>query len=436
MLFRNDDVSVDTDLNRFKEFCAVFDKYGLCQAHGIVINGYTNSNYKAGTLPNGAAIAVPYEGHRDIAEMTHEEIVGLSEGKHIDQNSGLVELLSERYWDEKVMHGRYHYAYDTGDRLLVDIRATRQYFQSHDWDINYTDQFVFPFNRVPESMDFSSSNFVASLYGKSVLGYGGQGVHFESALANVVINPSESYRYHHHRFYPESVFDHYDLSLEKLDACFSRSFDTEAVKIPGFTSGDLRACLKKYGVQDWFTYNYEHCYTIVKEMLSFVSNMHPRDKNSFLVYEFGGGVGLNLFRLRELGFKNMICADNDLGALRVAAELADDGIITELSDFTSLDASCKLSVKPDVAICLNAAMLDANFSYGRFFDGINSNMGRAGLLLIDSVDPSVEDKPEYKTRIGAKELIALAARRAWQPIFFKQDGGVQVHRDFFIFKKL
>ena len=81
-------------------------------------------------------------------------------------------------------------------------------------------------------------------------------------------------------------------------------------------------------------------------------------------------------------------------------------------------------------------MLDEKFSYKKFFDGLQKRMSSGGLLLIDSVDPEITDRPEYKTYIKPEELIQLAAKKLWYPIFFKRDGGVQVHRDFFIFKRL
>lgn len=41
----------------------------------------------------------------------------------------------------------------------------------------------------------------------------------------------ELYRYHHHRFYPESTFDAYDLSIEKLRGYFEKYSYNFSLKI-------------------------------------------------------------------------------------------------------------------------------------------------------------------------------------------------------------
>jgi len=45
--------------------------------------------------------------------------------------------------------------------------------------------------------------------------------------------PRTWYRYHHHRFYPESRFSYHELSIEKLDAAFARNFNAKATGLSG-----------------------------------------------------------------------------------------------------------------------------------------------------------------------------------------------------------
>ena len=45
IIFRNDDVSFDSNVEHFREFCSVFHKYGYTQLHAINLYGRTNCKY-------------------------------------------------------------------------------------------------------------------------------------------------------------------------------------------------------------------------------------------------------------------------------------------------------------------------------------------------------------------------------------------------------
>src|SRR5262245_41709641 len=87
--------------------------------------------------------------------------------------------------------------------------------------------FIAPFNRTNvHTYD------VAARHGLQVVA--AEGIHLEARLEKLKIKPGHWYRYHHHRFYPESQFDVYQLSIEKLEAAFDRCFSSRAFDLRGF----------------------------------------------------------------------------------------------------------------------------------------------------------------------------------------------------------
>ena len=66
--FRNDDVSWETPLDRFRQFCAIFQRYGFTQVHGITLRGKTSTLFSFG----GEAIA--YEGVASISKLPNSRI--------------------------------------------------------------------------------------------------------------------------------------------------------------------------------------------------------------------------------------------------------------------------------------------------------------------------------------------------------------------------
>jgi peptidoglycan/xylan/chitin deacetylase (PgdA/CDA1 family) len=118
--------------------------------------------------------------------------------------------------DEIAFHGLYHTDHSTmslselRSEMTEGLEILRRIFPSK--PIRY---FIAPFNRT-SALTYQ----VAGELGLRVLAM--DGVHMEAALANLRLEPRTWYRYHHHRFYPESKFPHFNLSLEALDAAFSR----------------------------------------------------------------------------------------------------------------------------------------------------------------------------------------------------------------------
>ncbi len=217
--FRNDDVSADTCMERFREFCAIFRKYRLDQVHGITLRGRTNSYFEHEGDP------VEYEGLPNVAKLPNSLIRKLSDDVRFEERRDLVNYLRESP-DEIALHGLYHtdYAAMSGVEQLEEMRngldLLKQLLPRK--RIRY---FIAPFNRTnPETYR------VAGQLGLRVLA--AEGVHLEERLHDLRIEPETWYRYHHHRFYPESTYRYSDLSLELLDKALSKKCETLAEDLP------------------------------------------------------------------------------------------------------------------------------------------------------------------------------------------------------------
>jgi glycosyltransferase involved in cell wall biosynthesis len=210
-MFRNDDVAWDTNLECFRLFCAVFQKYGQTQIHGVTLHGCTNVIH----LHNGAE--VEYEGFDSIARLDNETIRRLSIGKAIEDRIDIINFLKDSA-DEVALHGLFHTDYsvmskEEQDREIGEgLTKIRRLFPRK--RIRF---FIAPFNRTNPA-----TYQVAAKYGLKVCA--DEGVHLEQELNDLTIQPKQWYRYHHHRFYPESCFTYYQLSIDKLDAALQRNF--------------------------------------------------------------------------------------------------------------------------------------------------------------------------------------------------------------------
>ena len=214
--FRNDDVAWDSSLVSLDRLSGVFRKYGQRQIHGVCLNGRNNA---ASTFGGDA---VEYAGRLPLSKLPNDEIKRLSEGYRLADRTDLVNWL-ERRDDEVALHGLYHTDYSAMSAAEQDrdidegMRIMRRLFPSK--RIRY---FIAPFNRTN-----ADTYRVARRHGLEVLA--AEGVHLEEAVHrdNLVIEPMQWYRYHHHRFYAESTFKAFDLSIEKLDHALGQCFSTQ-----------------------------------------------------------------------------------------------------------------------------------------------------------------------------------------------------------------
>ena len=210
--FRNDDVSFDTCLERFQEFCQVFSKYGLTQLHGITLRGRTNS-----ILCPVLKKATQYEGQDELERLPNDRIRELSRGLCFESRYDLVDFLAKGS-DDIALHGLYHTDYskmtmrEQRSEIKEGLGILRNVFPRK--VVRY---FIAPFNRINDHTKHVCSEFGLHLLADS-------GIHLEATLDTLSITPRTWYRYHHHRFYFESAFDYFELSLAALDAGLSRNF--------------------------------------------------------------------------------------------------------------------------------------------------------------------------------------------------------------------
>lgn len=229
--FRNDDVSWDTSLNDFTSFCEVFHKYGFTQVHGITLYGKTNTLYEYADTP------VEYEGHDTLARLDNNSIRQLSSQFSFEERVDLIEYLNS-ITDEIALHGLYHTDYsrmtfdEQKHEIMVGLEILQRLFPKK--KITY---FIPPFNKFNESTDKACRELKLTVLTT-------EGVHLESELGRLVLKRDTWYRYHHHRFYPESIFNYYKLSVEKLDTALNNAVSCRYINI-GHESSHPQGFLSK-----------------------------------------------------------------------------------------------------------------------------------------------------------------------------------------------
>ena len=211
-VFRNDDVSVDSNLEHFKEFCDIFHSHGYTQLHAINLYGYTNCNFVTDGLPT------PYEGYKNMSKIPNDKIRELSQGKFIGDNKELVEYINS-IPDEIALHGLYHtnYSLMTYDEQKKDIeeglKLLKELFPNKKIKV-----FVAPFNKTNKD-----TYKICKEFGLKVSALEGEHLEDMITFKRYRIKNGEIYRYHHHRFYPESTYTYGDLSMDALKYLFSKN---------------------------------------------------------------------------------------------------------------------------------------------------------------------------------------------------------------------
>ena len=216
--FRNDDVSWDTDLSRFSEFCEIFAQRGLKQLHGITLHGRTNTLYEH---PNGPA---EYPNTVPLSEMSNDEIRIRSKALPFKERKDLISYLGSS-GDELALHGLFHTDYsrmtfeEQCREIELGLTELEKLFPQK--SVRY---FIPPFNRSNADTVNACSKFSLHLMRAS-------GVHLEESLSRLTLYSGVWHRYHHHRFYPESTFSFYKLSIDDLrvalDGALANRIDDE-----------------------------------------------------------------------------------------------------------------------------------------------------------------------------------------------------------------
>lgn len=216
-IFRNDDVSADTNVEHFCEFCKIFHKYGYTQIHAVVLYGYTNCNY----LTGDERCPSPYLGEKNLSAIYNKRITDLSKNKFIGNNKALIDYLNI-IPDEIALHGLFHtnyskMTYEEQKRdILQGLKLLNELFPNKKVSL-----FIPPFNKANDD----TFKICKELNLQISLDEEGSDYHLEKLIAthSYKLENNHVYRYHHHRFYPESTFWYYDLTLHYLDQFFAIS---------------------------------------------------------------------------------------------------------------------------------------------------------------------------------------------------------------------
>ena len=207
-LFRNDDVCWDTPLEEFSAFCQIFWSFGFRQLHGVTLHGKIMIVKGQGGDSSG-----PYDGYPDLCYLSNEAIRDLSVPYPVAARNDLLAFLANSP-DEIALHGLYHSDYgkmtveEQNREIREGVRQLTKLFPGK--EIHY---FIAPFNRTNDA-----THAVCRELGLELLA--AQGVHLEAELSRLRLRNGVWYRYHHHRFYSESNFSYYTLSLKLLEDAF------------------------------------------------------------------------------------------------------------------------------------------------------------------------------------------------------------------------
>lgn len=217
--FRNDDVGWDTPVARFREFCEVFHRHGLIQVHGVTLRGRTAAVHSHAGQPT------EYEGQPNLSVLDNERIRRLAAGERIEDRTELVDLL-RTLPDEVAIHGLYHTDYSrmSSAEQENDIREALELLERL-LPGKRVRWFGAPFNRTNRSLEAVCRDLGLELLG-------GDGVHLEAELAGLRLRADTWHRYHHHRFYPESSFRYYRLTLADLDSALGRALAAGIAEAP------------------------------------------------------------------------------------------------------------------------------------------------------------------------------------------------------------
>lgn len=205
-IFRNDDVAYDSNLDCFRKICDIFHKYGYCQLHGIILFGRMNCSYIVNGIPAMYDSIDPYDIYNyDICR-------SVSSNYFIGDNKALVDYINS-IPDPIALHGLFHsdYSQMSYEQQEADIKEGLRLMHML-FPHKSIDTFIAPFNHSNQD-----TTRICDKYGLRISAQ--EGEHLEEMVDRNrgIIMPGQVYRYHHHRFNPESTFFYYDLNLDKLD---------------------------------------------------------------------------------------------------------------------------------------------------------------------------------------------------------------------------
>lgn len=293
IVFRNDDVSYDTNLANFICFNRIFHRFGYVQLHGVTLWGKCNDTL----IKNG--IPCMYDSIEPDEIYEYEKCVKVSVD-YVGNNEALIDYLNS-IPDPIALHGLYHSDYSTmtyeqqDHDIAEGLKCLKELFPN-----KQIDTFVAPFNHTNEN-----TYKVCSKYGLRVSAF--EGEHLEDRIANGKgpLYEGELYRYHHHRFYPESTYFYYDLSLEVLQEYMKKYAYTVVDKMGRVlpSLGMIEACAKENNINKVGLEK-----TIVHVIEAYMNEyLDVNDR----ILQMDCGIGILLHRLWAFGYSNLYGNEHD-----------------------------------------------------------------------------------------------------------------------------
>lgn len=417
IVFRNDDVSYDSDVEHFKEFCNVFHKYGFVQLHAITLYGRTNCSY----IKNG--IPAMYDSI-DPEDIYNYEICKSVSVDYIGDNQELIDYLNS-IPDKIGLHGLYHSDYSTmtysqqEEDIKEGLRLLHELFPS-----KKIDTFIAPFNHTN-----ADTYRVCEKYGLYVSEL--EGDHLEDMIARNrgPLEEGQVYRYHHHRFYPESTFYYYKLSIPILEEYLSKNSYTlnRATNRIAPSQAMLSAYVDFFGAHQWHKYAYKefkhrkHAYYAYK----YIENHVKKDAH---ILEVACGTGGMLYALNSKGYTSLSGYDLDEKAISVATHIAKD-INADISFYVDDVIKPTYGNFYDVIVWVNGMYHLNNYTLDDFFYSHCRMLNDGGYFIFDMVDDAYNSVPlnefatqdwdkrdgerrpsEYKIRLSSKEVSQIAKK--------------------------
>lgn len=379
-VFRNDDVSPETNLENYKEFCSIFHRYGYLQLHGITVHGWTHDR-----LDGNGTYAV-YPGEKPITEMSPQQVIELSQGKEMHVRKDLVKYINS-IPDQIALHGPFHYdftrlSYEQQEEAIrTGLQELALLFPK-----KIVRDFIPPFNRYNNDTVKICRRYDLTLHAD-------KGTHLEAMIHHgnrCSLQDDGQYRYHHHRFYDESPFTHYDLSLRAL----YRFFMETSRQRPILSREKYEQCVDAAGAQAWYSYawtNFEkfgQCYW----PYYWIRENVERNKS---VVETGCGAGGVLHMLWHEGFINLYGFDYDPKAVAAGRKIS----AAAQSDISFTEHDCTQGFtdeRYDVILGMNWIYLLKDFGLRRFLELYFPSLSPGGYFVFDVIDASFNNHPLNK----------------------------------------
>ena len=418
-VFRNDDVAPDTDVAQFKAFCNIFHSNAFTQVHAVTLSGSCNVVHSYG------GVATEYANFPPNCYWKNEDIRRASQPKQMEDCKELVDYLNT-IEDELAFHGTAHVdfsqmsAEEQDAEFASGIERMRRLFPHKKVRL-----FVPPFNRVNEHTEY-----VAAKYGLTVMKP--IGVHLEEHLQDITVFTRSEYRYHHHRFYPQSQFSFYNLSLEALKdvlckkvalvdslqrhkrgqfANLAHKFSRLGLRIGRKvkrTAMLLRATYTSYNFWGLPIATISHVCRASGARMASVSAYCSFEKNTFkhdflrwvdgalphgaAILEAGCDSGSNLFALYKRGFANITGVESDAGAalacVRLQKKMSATGIKVEAGNFLKLVTQNRFNL----IFSFGFQFADSHEALTAYLDHSKSLLEKEGYVIFDVIDVAYQLK--------------------------------------------